>query len=303
MTGSPIDVIYIAASARDARFTRICVASIRHYYPDVKIELLIGGPLQPGLQEEVQRYWNVGVSPIPPGEYGWGFVKLEPLFLPPGHRFLIIDSDTAIAGPVLDWADKHDEDFIVDFEEATEAQVNHVYFDRAIAEADGEPLPAPQFVFNSGQVFERSGLIAREDFEGLVTWNTPPVLANPRVFRNGDQGVLNLVLNAKARQGAVSVARVALMRWPGHGMQGIELADIKRKAGPPLVIHWAGMKKSRLADMAGPDILTFYERLYYSRVPGGEARRHVAAFGHWLSHWLHEARLRVRLRMKALKGK
>jgi hypothetical protein len=298
-----IDVIYIAASARDARFTRICVASIRHYYPDVKISLLIGGTLQKGMREELARYWNVGVSPIPPGEYGWGFVKLEPLFLPAGHRFLIIDSDTAIAGPVLDWAKTHDEDFIIDYEEATEAQVNRVYFERAVAEQEGKPIPAPDFVFNSGQVFERSGLITREDFDGLVTWGEPPTLANPRVFRNGDQGVLNLVLNAKVRAGAASVARVALMRWPGHGLQGIALSDIKRHAGPPLVIHWAGMKKSRLADMVGPEILTFYEKLYYSRLPGGEARRHLAALGHWISHWQHEARVRLRLRMKAFKAK
>ena len=95
-----IDCIYIAASARDARFTRICVASVRYFYPDIAIKLLVGGPLQRGLADELQRHWNVGVAQLPAGDYGWGFVKLEPLFMPSKERFLVLDSDTVIAGPV-----------------------------------------------------------------------------------------------------------------------------------------------------------------------------------------------------------
>ena len=41
--------VYIAASLHDARYTRICVASLRYFYPAVRIKLLPGGPLQRGL--------------------------------------------------------------------------------------------------------------------------------------------------------------------------------------------------------------------------------------------------------------
>ena len=108
-----VDAIYIAASAGDARFTRICVASVRYFYPDVPIRLLPGGRLQRGLTDELKQYWDVEMSAFAPGDYGWGFVKLEPLFASPGATFLVLDSDTVLTGPILDvWMDS-DAPFLV----------------------------------------------------------------------------------------------------------------------------------------------------------------------------------------------
>ena len=101
-----IDCVYIAASALDARFTRTCVASVRCSYPGIPIRLLPGGRLQPPLGHELRRYWDVRAAGIPRANYGWGRVKLEPLFGPPCERFLVLDSDTVLTGPVLD--DWHD---------------------------------------------------------------------------------------------------------------------------------------------------------------------------------------------------
>src|ERR1051326_7390568 len=85
--GPVVDWVYIAASAHDARYTRTCVASIRYFYPEAPIRLLIGGALERRLAEELQRYWGVEIAAIARGDYGWGFVKLEALFGPPGERF------------------------------------------------------------------------------------------------------------------------------------------------------------------------------------------------------------------------
>jgi hypothetical protein len=108
-----IDCIYVAASAADARYTRICVASVRYFYPTIPIKLLIGGRLERGLAKELNRYWNVGLAEVQPGEYGWGFVKLEPLFGKRGERFLMLDSDTAIVGDVLALYATNEADFLV----------------------------------------------------------------------------------------------------------------------------------------------------------------------------------------------
>ena len=299
---NPVDVIYVAASRSDARFTRICVASIRYFYPEVPVELIAGGPLQPGLVEELQRHWNVGIANLPAGDYGWGFIKLEPLFLPPGKRFLVLDSDTVIAGPVLDWVAKYDDAFIVVDEIQTQEAVKSIYFDWTKATKNGITLREPDFVFNSGQWFGRSGIIKREDFAGLVQFGSPTKLVDPTVFKNGEQGVLNFVLNDKARTGALSVTRVPLMHWPGFGMNGLNAKMVAAKVAPPVVVHWAGMKKARLSAMVGSDLLTFFEKFYYQRIPGGEAVRLYAGIRHALSHWLNEIRIRVRLRMKMIRG-
>src|SRR5215467_5198634 len=124
-----VDCIYVGASKHDARFTRICVASIRYFYPEVPIRLLAGGPVEPELVEELGRYWNVETADVPAGDYGWGFVKLEPLFGSPGEKFLVLDSDTVITGPVLDFCQNTDAPFLVDDEAQSEAAAKRIYYD------------------------------------------------------------------------------------------------------------------------------------------------------------------------------
>lgn len=301
MTGEPdLDVVYIAASERDARFTRICVASVRYFYPDVTIELIAGGPLQPGLAEELQRHWNVGIANLQAGDYGWGFVKLEPLFMSTGKRFMILDSDTVIAGPVLNWVAKRDETIIVGDERQTQEEVKAIYFDWTQKSECGMTLKKPDFVFNSGQWFGRSGVLRREDFAGLVHFGFPTKVIDPSIFKNGEQGVLNFVINEKVRTGSLSVARVPLMHWPGFGMGELNAKTVAAKTAPPVVVHWAGMKKARLSAMVGADLLTFFEKRYYQRIPGGELMRLNAGISHALSHWFNEIRIRVSLRIKLM---
>ena len=126
---SNVDCVYVAASARDGRFTRICVASIRHFYEDVPIRLLAGGKLEEGLSKELARYWDVGSAEVQAGEWGWGFVKLEPLFGRPGERFMVLDSDTVFGGRVLEIWDNGDADFLVDDELQREADLRRLYYD------------------------------------------------------------------------------------------------------------------------------------------------------------------------------
>jgi hypothetical protein len=292
-----VDVVYIAASAHDARFTRICVASVRRFYPDVPIRLLVGGPLQRGLERELRHYWSVGTAELPRGDYGWGFVKLEPLFLEPGQRFLVLDSDTVMTGPVLDRARENDADFIVDDETQSDEKARGIYYDWRHAGKDGGPTTPPAFLFNSGQWFGRSGLLTREHFQGLVKWGWPPRLIRPEIFKNGEQGVLNFVLNEQERQGTLRTARVRLMCWPGQGMQELDVASVSSGSCPPLVIHWAGMKQVRHRDMPGADVLGYYERRYYERLPAGSVRRVVNSYRNALARGLQLVRARVRVRM------
>lgn len=168
MTPGCLDAIYVAASARDARFTRICVASIRWFYPDAPIRILVGGPLQPGLREELQTHWNAVPVDLPGGDWGWGFIKLEPLFGPVGERFLVLDSDTAFVGPVLaTWAEAWQQsgaEFLVDEEPQTPADTRRLYYNwRQLLAIDPAARP-PRFVFNSGQWFGTAGLLQRQDF-------------------------------------------------------------------------------------------------------------------------------------------
>jgi hypothetical protein len=295
-----IDCVYIAASKLDARFTRICVASVRYFHSEIPIRLLVGGCLARGLADELRRYWGVRIADIPKGDHGWGFVKLEPLFAPPGERFLVLDSDTVMAGPVLELANYHDEDLIVDNENVSPEVAKAVYYDFEKAAEEGIPVPGPAFLFNTGQWFGRSGILSRADFGDLVQWGFPPRVTNPRIFKNGEQGVLNFVANELLRLGRLRVARVPLMRWPGHGMQGLEANTFLQRAATPIVVHWAGMKRVRQRNMVGADLLAYFEDIYYQRFPFGRARRIVSNCQNALTHCLDGIRVRARLAFRKL---
>jgi hypothetical protein len=270
-----IDCVYVAAAAHDARFTRICVASIRYFYPDIPIRLLAGGPLQRRLVDELERYWRVTLADLPPRDYGWGFIKLEPLFQQGRQRFLVLDSDTVLAGPVLDWAEQRDEDFIIDDEQdelQTTQRTKEIYYDYERAQAEGAFVERPSFLFNTGQWFGSSGILSREDFKGIVEW-VPPRVCKPSIFKMGEQGAFNYIINEQWRAGKIRVARVPLMRWPGHGMQGLNINVVTRRTAAPIVVHWAGTKENRLQDMVGADLLLFFEQMYYARLPLGATRR------------------------------
>lgn len=72
--------ILIATTPRDLRLCRICLASVRRFHPDADIALLPGAPLPDAFLRETARHFETSRYPVEAGDYGWGFVKLGPLF-------------------------------------------------------------------------------------------------------------------------------------------------------------------------------------------------------------------------------
>ena len=297
-----IDCIYIAACARDARLTRICVASIRYFYSDVPIRLLAGDILQRGLADELYRYWGVELVELPRGDYGWGLVKLEPLFGPAGQRFLVMDVDTVITGRVLDIRSESDAPFFVDDEQLSDADFKRLYYDwDKLREIDPRAQSA-RAAFNVGQWFGTAGLIKREEFDPWVEWTLPRRLRHQEYFMGGDQGVMNYVILQKEAFEGLRIERRTIMRWPGNSMDDLDVESVSKGTAPPLVIHWAGKKKTLLRGMVGADLLMFFEKFYYQRLPAGELRRVVANCHHVWLQCVHAVRWRARLQYRKWMG-
>jgi hypothetical protein len=299
----PIDCIYIAASAHDARYTRICVASIRFFYPHIPIRLLPGGRLQADLVRELRQYWDVELAELAEeGDYGWGFVKLETLFGPSGQRFLVLDSDTVITGPVLDlWSDSRSS-FLVDDEQQPEDRAREIYYDWEKVRGVDPSAQPPRFLFNTGQWFGTAGVLTREDFAPWILWTMPRTTTPPNTFMNGDQGLLNYVFNQKVILQSLQVERRQIMRWPAHSTEGLDADTVAKGAGVPRIVHWAGLKKARQRDMLAADLLRFFEGVYYSRLPAGSLRRLFAVCEHAISHAVSEARAYGKLAIQKYGG-
>jgi hypothetical protein len=298
-----VDCIYLAACARDARLTRICVASIRYFYPNVPIRVLAGDILQSGLAEELRKYWDVGLVDLPVGDYGWGMVKIEPLFGPPGQRFLVLDVDTVFTGCVLDVRAKSHAQFFVDDEKLSDADFKRLFYDwTELAKIDPN-VQCARAAFNVGQWFGTAGIVAREEFDPWIEWTMPRRLRYPDLFMGGDQGVVNCVILKKEALKLLSVERRTIMRWPGNGMHDLDVESVATGTAPPLVVHWAGMKATFLRNMVGGDLLKFFEDYYYARLPARRVRRLLALWRHVWLHWSFEVGRRMRLRYRILSGR
>ena len=296
----PVDYIYLAACARDARFTRICVASIRYFYPDVPIRLLAGDTLQRGLAMELRHYWGVELVDLPKGDYGWGLVKLEPLFGPAGQRFLVMDVDTIFTGRVLDVRAQSDAPFFVDDEHLSDADFKRLYYDWDKLREIDPKVRSARTAFNVGQWFGTAGFVQREEFDPWIEWSLPRALRYPEYFMGGDQGVMNYVILKKEAFEGLRIERQTIMRWPGNYMGDLDVQSVSKRTAPSVIIHWAGMKTTLLRNMVGADLLLFFEAFYYERLPGGKVRRAFANCYHVGLQWLYAIRRRVTLRYQRI---
>jgi hypothetical protein len=283
---SRIDRVYIATHRRDLRLTRICIASVRRWYPQIPIFLLKDETNGSFSTREIEATWNVALWPTQIRSFGWGFIKLEPLFDRERHRFLILDSDIVFLGKVIDALEKFDADFVVQEEVQPPTQIPDLYFDPARIRRSLNPaLPDPAFTFNTGQYVGTSGLLSRDDFEELVVWKEPRRVKYPEMFNPSEQGVLNYVVLGKHAAGSISVARTPFMKWGEEEMSPFDVRSLDGDSPYPYLIHWAGLKKLRLRAMLRADILRHFESAYYQRLSFGPARKWSRLVSEEVERW------------------
>lgn len=293
-----IDTIYIACYKYDVRLTRSLIASIRMWYPDLPVCLIKDCLYGEFDTTEIEKYWNVSVLPTQQRHFGWGVSKFEPLFLAVKQRFLVLDSDIVLAGPVLELLEQYSEDFIVQHEDPSKAFVGSHYFDLNALQQFDSQFVFPGFTFNTGQWVGTSGIFKRSDFDSFIQWSSPPVVKNPEVFKLGEQGLLNYFLMNKMLQGNVTLRRLLFMEVGDNpAVQSIHLDQLQTSSSYRFVIHWCGLRKPRIQDMCRGDIIQHFENLYYRRVPLGHLRKGLRAIGTWT-----EANFRLLMSRLGVKG-
>ncbi len=294
--------VFIATHKYDMRFTRICVASIRYWYPVIPIYLIkdrINGDFD---TREIETIWNVKIFETQRKHFGWGFSKLEPLFIKGRKRYLILDSDIVFVGRVLDYLDGFEGDFTVQLERQPDPEVKRLYFSVEEMRRWDPDFVYPHYTFNSGQIVATGGLIRREDFEELVNWNTLPVSRkHPEVFTmGGDQGVLNYLLLKKAAADQLTISRVPFMKYYEEELETIDLKLLTDASPYPFLIHWAGRKKRRLRKMLRSDILLHFETMYYAKVPLGSLKKRTRIVADFMTRNWRLFKIRARKLWPAL---
>ena len=166
----------------------------------------------------------------------------------------MVDVDTVFTGPVLDLRAESDAPFFVDDERLSDADFKRLYYDWDKLAAIDPRVQSARAAFNVGQWFGTAGLVPREAFDPWVEWTLPRRLRHSDLFMGGDQGVMNCVLLQQEAFDGLKIERRTIMRWPGHGMAGLDANSVADRTAPPMIVHWAGMKATLLRHMVGGDV-------------------------------------------------
>jgi len=272
-----IEGVVVSCYKLDTPLTRLCVASIRFWHPQIPIWLLKDRHYGDFNTREIEKHWDVRVYPERQKNLGWGFGKLEVMTELPARRLLLLDSDVVFAGRVVDRLEMFDENLIVNQEDFDAAGVEEQFFALDRLRQLDPKFDFPGYGFNTGQIVVTTGRIAKQDFDGLLDWQTRTVV-HPEVFRKGEQGLLNYAVLSKVHQGKLSIRREPFMVWPGTAArtEHIQVRDFTPEGRHQQLIHWAGLRWGRtLEEMPRPEILLHFEEVYYRRVP----------LGAWLRQW------------------
>jgi hypothetical protein len=266
-----IEGVAISCYRFDVQLTRLCVASIRFWYPHIPIWLLKDRQYGDFDTLEIEKFWDVQVYPGRQKTLGWGFGKLEVMTELPARRLLLLDSDVVFAGRVLDRLELFDEDLIVNKEDFDATAIEIQFFQVRQLRLLDPAFAFPGYGFNTGQIVATTGCLNKRDFDGLLDWQAR-IVKHPEVFKKGEQGLFNYVVLRKVQQGELTLRREPFMVWPGKAawVKHIKLEDLTSEGRHQQVIHWAGLGWGKaLEKMPRPEILLRFEDLYYSRVPFG----------------------------------
>lgn len=266
-----IEVIYIPCYKRDFRLTRILVASIRHWYPDIPVILIKDEMMLKFDTSELEQTYNVTVYDNQNRLYGGGFSKLEILFHKEKKRILLLDSDIVMCGKVIDLLEQYDDDFIVHEEPFTNEDMHKWYFNLDKLQQYDPEFRFPGFTFNSGQLVATTGILKREDFDDLMEWTEPRRIRNREIFPFGtDQPMLNYVLMKKMNKGDISLRRLFYMRDGLHpDTASVSIDKIMNGDGYPFIIHWHDYKPKvnspLMKKIPRSDLLRHFEDIYYRK--------------------------------------
>lgn len=266
-----IDSIVVFCWPGDFRLARICLASIRYFYPDIPLYLMKNVARGDFDTTEVERRFGVSTAGLAQA-YGSSLGKLELLFDHRLGRFLFIDADQVMAGPVLDVLERRNEQFVVVPEhlEPEHPAIDKIYYHRRELARLDPAFVGPGYYFNSGQFVATAGVIEPEDFDGIVQWGRPLKGLNKQAFVFGDQSILNYVFPKLAATGRLTLGTCDFMELARtEYFWNVGLETIRHRQGKPTLLHWAGLPRNFLTLARRSDLLRFFENYHYSGVRHG----------------------------------
>ena len=304
--------IIIFCHRKDFFLSKILVASIRHYYPDVEIFLckdLLQGEFN---TVEMEKYWNVKILDLGQSKFGWSAAKM--LFyqsdLLKGKKVFTLDSDIIFTGKVLDWlvplALEHDVVVSPEYHYKNEGTwLKKQYYDIDIVQRMHPDFLLPGYYFNCGQLVARSQLFSAEEVKEVFDPKAFPFWLNRKDFPLVDQSVLNYLLPYKEQKKEITIAKEKYYVWiDTDEARSMDFDEVIKGEKYPYVLHWAGNERiPYIYGMIRGDLLVFFQKLYYSRIPNGKVKRILPLIPGGIDFFIRTCYRTLRKKYRQLKKK
>lgn len=262
--------IVVFANAKDFFLTKICIASIRYYYPNIEI-ILVKDELNGRFNSRIlQNIYNVKELRLSKKFFGWAAAKLHFLIeVDENKNYLCIDSDIIFVGKVLSKFEYCKSDFIVSSEEYEWSDVvKRVFVDPEKVISYYPNYSFPGFFFNAGQTIVNPSKITAEDFNGVFDPNRYPYYQDRNVFCCVDQSILNALLPSLKNENRISFEGVEFMKSSTEFFQKNENNSIETLSeNNHFLVHWAGdIRECNLKKMKGSELLYFFQNEFESNL-------------------------------------
>jgi hypothetical protein len=273
--------VVVCCNKEDYYLARICVASIRYYYPHIRIELVKDIGKGRFDTHEVERHFNVVNVDLGVEKMGWGAAKLLYLHkMPAGKKVLMLDADIVFIGPFIERLLKKidSNEYVVSIENEKDPYaewVKKIYFDTKKVEDTFPEYRYPGYFFNTGQIFVTTGAIDQKILGNFFDVNSYPYYKNLNLFPVVDQSLYNFLLPALADQQKIRLGTDVFMIWSkSKKLDQISLNDIAAKRVDAGLIHWAGdLRTPILRNMTRWEVLQFFEDWYYKKIRFGSIKK------------------------------
>lgn len=256
-----IDRIYVDTCPRDIRQTYICLTSIRYWYPNIPITVLLDPQYPHFKAPEIALLWDCDIC-MPDSRYAGPWAKMHVLLAPAGERAMYVDSDIVFLGKVLDRLEQFDSDMIVVDERFSIDAIDEHFYNTEKLKAFDPDFLINRHSFNNGQFVLTTGLFSEIDFETVMEVSNGHAKKRYDFFAYNDQGLFNYVVQKKEQQDIMSLHREQFMIWGGSPRTpDIVISRIDKNSPYAYLVHWAGYYCSA-GEVPNRHLLEHFENMY-----------------------------------------
>lgn len=267
--------VAVFANRKDFFFTKLCIASIRYYYPEVEI-LLVKDRLNGDFDTNTLcRVFSVKVHELSKRYFGWSAAKIFFLLDKrlPRKRYLCMDSDIIFIGNLLHKLNAEKGDFVLHpeiYPQPFSDTVKGIFLDEEKIKPFYPEYQYPGFFFNAGQTVVTPGMLEEAMFSPAFDTTRYPYYRNPAVFPLVDQSILNIVIPISMRKNHLKVSTIPYMLWSVEFFGDLShnsMSQFEDGSKYPFLVHYAGdVRTWRIEKMKGPQVLSFFRQFYHTKL-------------------------------------